>query len=160
MDGEKLEGATLQVVDSEGNVVDEWISERNAHEITGLKIGEEYTLKETDAPDGYMVADEISFVINEEGNITTTGSMDDDGVILLEDAKTKVSIKKTDVADGRELPGAELQIVDSEGNVVDEWTSTREEHEIEGLKTGEEYTLKETKAPTGTPKGRVHIRTQ
>ena len=147
--GEELEGAHIQILDSEGNVVEEWDSTKEAHEIEGLKTGEEYTLRETVAPEGYTVTTDTKFTIDEEGNVTSTGSISEDGVLLVEDAKTKVSVSKTDIADGEELEGAHIQILDSEGNVVDEWDSTKEAHMVEGLKTGEEYTLKETVAPDG-----------
>ena len=151
--GEELEGATIQILDKDGNVVDEWVSTKDVHEIEGLKTGEEYTLKETVAPEGYTVATETTFTIDEKGKVTTTGTTttDEEGntVLLVEDAKTKVKVSKTDVADGEELEGATIQILDKDGNVVDEWVSTKDVHEIEGLKTGEEYTLKETVAPEG-----------
>ena len=117
--------------------------------IEGLKTGEEYTLKETVAPEGYTIATETTFTIDETGKVTSNGSVTEDGILLVEDAKTHIEVSKVDIADGEELPGATIQIIDSEGNVVEEWTSTEEPHVIEGLKTGEEYTLRETVAPNG-----------
>ena len=146
--GNELSGATLQVLNSRGNVVEEWVSNGEPHEIEGLVPEEEYTIKETVAPDGYTIADEITFTIDETGEITTTGTVSD-GVILVENEKTNVKINKVDIADGEELAGAHIQILDRDGNVVEEWDSTGEDHEVEGLKTGEEYTIKETVAPDG-----------
>ena len=152
-DGAELEGATLQILDSNGAVVDEWVSTKEAHEIEGLKTNEEYTLRETVAPDGYTVATDTTFTIDETGKVTSTGTVTADNVLLIEDTKTKVKVSKVDIASGRELEGATIQVIekDSEGNekVVEEWVSTKEAHEIEGLKTGEEYTLRETVAPEG-----------
>ena len=152
-DGEELEGATIQILDSEGNVVEEWVSTKETHVVEGLKVNEEYTLKETVAPDGYIIAKQITFTIDEEGNITTTGTttVDSDGntIILVENEKTKVIIAKVDITTGEELPGASLQVIDSEGKVVEEWISTTEWHVIEGLRINEEYTLKEVVAPEG-----------
>ena len=75
--------------DSEGNIVEEWISTNEAHVVKGLKTNEEYTLKETVAPDGYIITSEITFVIDEDGNVVTRGTTttDEDGntVILVED---------------------------------------------------------------------------
>ena len=147
--GEELEGATIQIIDSEGNVVEEWTSTEEAHEIEGLKTGEEYTLRETVAPEGYTVTTDTKFTIDETGKVTSTGSVTEEGVLLVEDAKTSVKVKKVDIADGKELEGATIQIIDKNGKVVDEWTSTKEAHETKGLKTGEEYTLRETVAPEG-----------
>ena len=99
------------------------------------------------APEGYTVTTDTTFKIDETGKVTTTGTMTEDGVILVEDMKTKVKVSKVDIADGKELEGAKIQIIDSTGKVVDEWTSPKEAHEIEGLKTGEVYTLHEVVAP-------------
>ncbi len=101
------------------------------------------------APEGYTIATETTFTIDETGKVTTTGTITEDGVILIEDAKTRVRVSKVDVASGEELEGATIQILDSEGNVVDAWVSSDEVHTTEGLKTGEEYTLREMVAPEG-----------
>ena len=148
-DGAEIEGATIQILDKDGNIVDEWTSGTEAHEIEGLKTNEEYTLRETVAPDGYTIASDTTFTIDETGKVTSTGTVTEDGVMLVEDAKTKVKVSKTDIADGKELAGATIQILDENGNVVEEWISGTEAKEIEGLKTGVTYTLKETVAPDG-----------
>ena len=148
-DGEELAGATVQVIDSEKNVVEEWTSTTKNHVIEGLKTGEEYTLKETVAPVGYTIPAAITFTIDETGNITTTGTITEDGVLLVENSKTKVKVSVVDIKYGEKLAGATVQVIDSEKKVVDEWTSTAESHVTEGLKTGEEYTLRETVAPDG-----------
>ena len=69
--GEELPGATLQIIDEDGNVVEEWVSTDEAHFIEGKLIaGKEYTLRETIAPDGYEIANEIRFTVNEDGSVT------------------------------------------------------------------------------------------
>ena len=69
--GEELPGATLHIIDENGNVVEEWVSTDEAHFIEGKLIaGKEYTLRETIAPDGYEIANEISFTVNEDGSVT------------------------------------------------------------------------------------------
>ena len=149
-DGKELEGATIQILDKDGKLVTEWTSGKEAHEVTGLKTGEEYTLKETVAPDGYCITAETHFTIDETGKVTSKDTkIREDGVMLVEDAMTSVKVSKVDVADGKELEGATIQILDKDGKVVEEWTSGEEAHEITGLKTGEEYTLRETVAPEG-----------
>ena len=165
-DGEEIPGATIQIIDSEGNVVEQWVSAADdeatedvneaIHTIEGLKTGVTYTLKETVAPDGYTIATETTFTIDEKGKVTTTGSTTEDGILLVEDALTKVTISKADITDGKELEGAQMSIQDAEGNVVKtvkgeeaKWTSTAEPKVIEGLKTGVEYTLVEEVAPHG-----------
>ena len=147
-DGKELEGATIQILDENGKVVEEWISGTEAHEIEGLKTGVTYTLKETVAPDGYAIASETTFTIDEKtGEVTSTGTVTEDGVVLVEDAKTKVKVAKVD-KNGKALEGAKLQVVDKSGKTVAEWTTGKDVHEIEGLNPGE-YTLKETAAPSG-----------
>ncbi|MBQ6288924.1 MAG: Cna B-type domain-containing protein, partial [Clostridia bacterium] len=147
--GEELEGAHIQIIDKDGNVVEEWTSTKEVHEVKGLHTGETYTLKETVAPLGYTIATETTFVIDETGKVTTTGSITEGGVLLVEDALTEVKVSKVDIANGEELEGAHIQILDKDGNVVEEWTSTKDVHEVKGLHTGETYTLKETVAPLG-----------
>lgn len=61
---------------------------------------------------------------------------------------TRTYIKKTDAATSNELPGATLQILDSDDNLVEEWVSTNEEHLVYELPAGT-YTLREITAPYG-----------
>ena len=147
---EELEGAHIQILDEEGNVVAEWDSTTEPHEVTGLKTGKKYTLRETVAPDGYEVTTDTEFTLKADGTIDseqTTTKVDEDGVLLVEDDMTSVKISKVDVTTQEELEGAHIQILDEEGNVVAEWDSTKEPHEVKGLKTGKKYTLRETVAP-------------
>ena len=69
--GKELAGATLQIIDEDGNVATEWVSTDEAHFIEGKLIaGKEYTLRETIAPDGYEIASEIKFTVNTDGSVT------------------------------------------------------------------------------------------
>ena len=62
-----LEGATLQVTDADGNVIEEWVSDGTPHVITGKLIaGKTYTLVETIAPEHYEIADPIEFTVEED----------------------------------------------------------------------------------------------
>ena len=153
--GEELIGAEMQLIDSQDNVVDEWVSDGTNHVVTELPAGD-YTLKEIAAPDGYVIATDIKFTVDVYGNVTVenvdSAAVSDNGypLIVMVDDTTKVRISKQDVTTGKELPGATLQIIDENGNVVEEWVSTNEPHMIEGkLIAGKEYTLKEIIAPEG-----------
>ena len=153
--GNELKGAKMQIIDSEDNVVDEWVSDGTNHVVTELPAGE-YTLKEIAAPDGYVIANDIRFTVDVYGNVTvenveaTVTSENGNPLIVMVDDTTKVRISKQDVTTGKELPGTTLQIIDEDGNVVEEWVSTDETHFIEGkLIAGKEYTLRETIAPDG-----------
>ena len=153
--GNELKGAKMQIIDSEGNIVDEWTSDGTNHIVSKLGAGE-YVLKEIAAPDGYVMATDIKFTVDVYGNITVENvdstAVSDNGypLIVMVDDTTKVRISKQDITTGKELPGATLQIIDENGNVVEEWVSTNEPHMIEGkLIAGKEYTLKEIIAPEG-----------
>lgn len=153
--GNELKGAKMQIIDSEDNVVDEWVSDGTNHIVSRLGAGE-YVLKEIAAPDGYVIATDIKFSVDIYGNVTvenveaTVTSENGNPLIVMVDDTTKVQISKQDITTGEELPGATLQIIDEDGNVVEEWVSTDEAHFIEGkLIAGKEYTLRETIAPDG-----------
>ena len=138
--GEEIGGAHLQVVDKDGNIIDEWVSEEGVqHPISGLVVGETYTLIETLAPDGYVTAEDIEFTVLDDFQIQE--------VVMLDDY-TKVEISKQDATTGKELPGAKLVLYNEDGDIVDEWTSGDEPHYIEYLPVGK-YTLHEDLAPVG-----------
>lgn len=137
---EELPGATLTITDKEtGEVVEGWVSTEEVHYVSGLTVNKTYILTETTAPDGYVRAEDIEFTVKDD--FTIQG-------IVMEDDYTKVEISKTDITNGKELPGAKLQIKDSEGKVIEEWVSTNEPHMIEKLPVGD-YTLIEITAPAG-----------
>lgn len=136
--GVELAGATLTITDKDGNVIEEWVSTDTVHRIIGIAPGD-YTLTETMAPEGYLLANSIDFTVEETGEVQAVEMKDD---------YTKVDISKTDIATGEELPGAHLEIIDSDGNVIAEWETTKEVHRINSLEPGD-YTLRETTAPDG-----------
>lgn len=142
--GEELEGAHLVVKDSDGNIVDEWVSTSEVHVIYGLEPGK-YTLTETIAPEGYILSTEtISFEVKTDGTVTKVVMKN-----YLEDKPVPIVISKRDITTGEELPGAHLVVKDEEGNVVVAFVSGDEPFIIEeGLEPGK-YTLTETIAPEG-----------
>ena len=153
--GNELAGAEMQLENSDGEVVDKWTSDGTNHVVTELPAGG-YTLKEIAAPDGYVIATDIRFTVDVYGKITvenvdaTAVSENGNPLIVMVDDTTKVKISKRDITTDKELAGATLQIIDEDGNVVEEWVSTDEAHFIEGkLIAGKEYTLKEIIAPEG-----------
>lgn len=153
--GEELIGADMQLENADGEIIDEWISDGTNHIVTELPAGD-YTLKEIAAPDGYVIATDIEFEVFADGTIkirnvdSTAISEDGNPLIVMVDDTTKVKISKRDITTDKELPGATLQIIDEDGNVVEKWVSTTEPHFIEAeLIAGEKYTLHETAAPDG-----------
>lgn len=153
--GNELTGASMQLIDENGEIVDEWTSDGENHIITNIPAGG-YTLKEVAAPDGYVIATDISFTIDEYGNVTVDGieadAFTNDGIpcVTMVDDTTIVKISKQDMTTGTELPGATLQVIDKDGNIIEEWISGTEPHFIEAkLIAGETYTLREITAPDG-----------
>ena len=153
--GNELVGAEMMLENADGEIIDEWISDGTNHIVTELPAGD-YTLKEIAAPDGYVIATDIEFEVFADGTIkirnvdSTAISEDGNPLIVMVDDTTKVKISKRDITTDKELPGATLQIIDEDGNVVEEWVSADEAHLVEGkLIAGKEYTLREIIAPDG-----------
>ena len=139
--GNELEGAKLQVIDKDGNVVEEWVSSKEEHVIYGLPEGS-YTLHEELAPyeDGYVSASDVMFEVKEDGSVTK---------VEMKDEYSKVEISKTDLTTGKELEGAKLQIIRKDGTVLEEWITDGKPHSVEKLPVNEELTLREITAPDG-----------
>ena len=134
--GEEIEGATLQVIDENGDIIDEWVSTDTQHTIEGLVVGQTYTLHEEICVEGYVKATDQEFTILNTGEVQS--------VVMIDKI---IEITKTDLTTGEELEGAELQVTDEDGNIIDEWTSTTEPHVISNLVEGETYILIEITAP-------------
>ena len=149
--GEELPGAHLEICDSSGNLVEEWISGEQPHYIEKLPAGD-YTLTETLAPDGYAVAETVPFTVTATGDIQS---------VVMKDAPSFM-IHKTDVG-GKELTGAEL-VLSHDGQLIDRWTTDGAPHEVpvtgpddtlpgavilSDAETERVYTLHEDAAPAG-----------
>lgn len=139
--GEELEGAKLQIIDQDGNIVEEWISTKEPHVVYGLPEGT-YTLHEELPPyaEGYVSAEDMEFEVKEDGSVTK---------VEMKDTYSKVEISKTDLTTGKELEGAKLQILNKEGEVLEEWVTDGKPHLVEKLPVGEELILREITAPEG-----------
>ena len=66
---EELEGATLQIKDKNGNIVDEWVSGKTPHKITGLTVDQTYTMIEVIAPANYKIAQNKEFTVSDTGEV-------------------------------------------------------------------------------------------
>ena len=107
--GEELPGATLQIIDEDGNVATEWVSTDEAHFIEGKLIaGKEYTLRETIAPDGYEIANEIKFTVNADGTVTEVVMYDEHTPDLETPPTVTIDTPNTGVSADN---GAELYLV-------------------------------------------------
>lgn len=134
----ELKGATLTVTDSEGNVVDKWISGEKTHKIEGLKVGKTYVLKEEIQVDSYVKATDIKFEVKNTNEVQKVTMID-----------KLVEVIKTDVVSGEEIEGAELIVTDENGNEIDRWISSKEPHHVKGLEEGKKYFLEEKTCPYG-----------
>ncbi len=135
---EELKGAKLTVLDKDNNIIDSWESGKRPHTIEGLKVRETYTLREEIAPNGFVKATDISFTVESTKEVQK--------VVMID---KMVTMKKSDIG-GNEVEGAEMQVIDKETNeVIDSWTSSKEEHIIKGLEEGKTYILHEETAPNG-----------
>jgi pilin isopeptide linkage protein len=75
--GNAVKGAVLRVVSEDGTNMDEWTTDGKAHEITGvLTAGQTYRVVEVSAPEGYKIADDVTFTVNDSG-ATNTVTMTD-----------------------------------------------------------------------------------
>ena len=137
--GEKeVEGAEITVTDKEtGKVVDKWTSTKESHFINGLEEGKTYILSETVTPEDYVKATDIEFTVSKE-KVNEKVNMKD----------KQVFVSKTTVG-GEEVTGALMQIIDQDGNIIDEWYSEGKSHIANGLEEGKTYTLHEDLAPAG-----------
>ena len=106
-----------------------------------------YYAKETTAPEGYVSSEEIvDYDASYQGQDVPVVKLESEFINI----PTTVEITKTDITSGEELSGATLSVIDSEGNVIDTWTSVAgEAHVIKRLHVGEVYTLREEFAPYG-----------
>ena len=167
---EELPVATLSIKDSDGNVVESWVSTDTPHRVTGLHLGDAYTLTETRPADGYALADDITFrllqKVGEDGSNLQEAEVYylteksllfwtwddwkllDDATVIMRDDTIKAEFSKKDLTTMEELPGAELTITDKDGKEIDRWVSSDTPHYIEKLPAGE-YMLTEVKAPDG-----------
>ena len=111
--------------------------------ISNLPMGK-YELQETKTIDG-LVLNTTKYEFNFTQKDTTTKEYTEEKEVINDTTLTEFS--KQDITGEKELEGAKLQVLDEKGNVIDEWISTKEQHSIEGLIVGKEYTLRETIAP-------------
>lgn len=151
--GNPLANATLELLDKDGNVVDTWTTDKEAHvAINLLKAGEQYTLKETKAPAGYTLANDISFIVEEKDLGPNEQFVQK---VTMQNTLTNLIVEKHDKDSGNVLEGAQFVIYDTHtmevmkdyaGNEL-KWTSKGMDQFV-GVPAGD-YILKETMAPDG-----------
>ena len=129
--------------------------------IYGLLHDREYTLTETKPADGFATANDSTFKLVESDDENTKTRVlirngdsfneNIDNQVIMYDDTTKIEFSKTDITNGKELPGCHMQVTDKDtGKVMDEWVSSEQSHVIEGkYVVGKTYVLTETKPRDG-----------
>ena len=142
--GKALAGATFVLTDSTGKQIATWTSTTNAYVIRNLPNGT-YTLKETAAPEGYILNDkEITFEITDSNrNILIN--------VNNKEYEKKATIIKIDADTKEPVAGAILVVKDSEGKEITQFTTTDKPYVLEDLENGT-YTVEELSAPAGYEK--------
>ena len=110
--GQEVTGALMQILDEDGNIVDEWTSEGKVHYATGLVEGKKYTLHEDLAPTGLNLANDIEFEVSYEKENQQVEMID-----------TINEVSKVDEK-GNLLKGAEMTVTSNKTkNIIDKWIS-------------------------------------
>lgn len=105
-----------------------------------------YCIVEVKAPAGYLLdSTPVEVTFTYEGQQIAWQVVNGTNTNL----RTSVDISKQDITNGKELPGAKLEIRDADGNLVEGWTSGKVPHTVRGLELEKEYTLTEKRAPDG-----------
>lgn len=108
--GKELKGATLEVIDSDGEVYASWVTDGKPHQLEAIPAGD-YTLKETASPYGYLIANEVEFTVEETGEIQKVAMSD-------ERVKGAVEIYKTDSKTKSPIKGVEFELRNKDGKVL------------------------------------------
>lgn len=106
----ELKGATLEVIDSDGEVYASWVTDGKPHQLEAIPAGD-YTLKETASPYGYLIANEVEFTVEETGEIQKVAMSD-------ERVKGAVEIYKTDSKTKSPIKGVEFELRNKDGKVL------------------------------------------
>ncbi|MBP3657278.1 MAG: hypothetical protein J6K32_11355 [Clostridia bacterium] len=146
--GEVLSGAALSVADVESGYSKAWTSAQEAEKVAGFGTSRMLTLFATKAPDGYLPPEDILFAVNPDGTVLCSGTMREDGVILVEFEKNSVKIRAVDGITGEPVAGVEAAVLIRDASGLVTVVSDSIDHEIRGLTAGE-YNIEIYSCPKG-----------
>lgn len=145
--GELLENSKLVLIEKESNEqILQWETVKQLQNVSKLKVGKEYLIKEVETAKGYATSEITEFKIKEDGSIETTAQLEVNTIILPSNV-TKLEISIKDKIDDLCIENIKLQIINEQTNEIQkEITSTKEAINIEKLPIGK-YILKEIEVP-------------
>lgn len=108
--GKELAGAKLEIIDKDSNVYAEWVTDGTPHQLNAIPAGD-YRLRETYAPYGYKIANEVEFTVEETGEIQKVAMTD-------ERVKGRIEIYKMDKSNGKPIEGVVFEVRDKDGKVL------------------------------------------
>lgn len=145
---EDILSVTGEVLVKADDLVDTAVTDENGKAVFegDLPLGL-YYVKEVESPAGYLLDEtvyDVDFSYTEEMVATPTVIKE----LEMKDTPIIVEVSKTDITTGKELPGATLEIIDSDGEVYASWKTDGKPYRLEAVPAGD-YTLRETAAPYG-----------
>ena len=129
-DDKEVEGEKLQILDKDGEIVEEWVSTKESRKVYALEPGE-YILHEEAAPEGYLVVSDVPSVVEETGEIQKVEIKD-------ERPSGQLLIQKTDAENKAPLADVEFELRNQATGEI-----------VETLVTGEDGTAKSGELPIG-----------
>lgn len=152
-DGEMVVGATLKMTNSQNEVIDQWVTTAEDHEIDGskLKAGANYTISEVSPAPGFYDLESDVYI-----QIPTYKPADgdlEDGYYRynVEDVPMDYRVEKLNTQTGEPVIGAKMELKDSSGTVLYTWETKAEAEQLpkDLLNLGQTYTVHEVEAPAG-----------
>lgn len=141
-DGTVMEGVTFHLWNDDKSYDKTQKTDSNGRiTIDGVKDGT-WHYQETATKDGYVLDNAVKDFTVSDGKVNGQSNL----TITVENDYTKLDLAKVDSGTGENISGAKLSLLDSNGRLVESWTSGSTPHRIEKLKPGQ-YTLREDQAP-------------
>lgn len=141
-DGTVMEGVTFHIWNDDKSYDKTQKTDSNGRiTIDGVKDGT-WHYQETATKDGYVLDNAVKDFTVSDGKVNGQSNL----TITVENDYTKLDLAKVDSGTGENISGAKLSLLDSNGRLVESWTSGSTPHRIEKLKPGR-YTLREDQAP-------------